>query len=336
MAKCIRCGSRATHYVSYVRGGFCREHFLEYVEERVVRTVERYKMIPRGSRVVVAVSGGKDSIVLLHALAKHRDEIGYSELVAVHINLGIRGYSEEAERVSLENCEKLGVKCIVINLREVLGVGVEELSRKARRPACSVCGLVKRYVLNAVALALGADVLATGHHLDDILVYTFKNMLSASMEELAKLTPVSPGVKGLLVTRIRPLFEVYEENTLAYVTAAGLTYLATECPLKHLGVVERESREYLERLEKQIPGFKLTVARNMLKTIAREKAPESPGRCELCLMPSRDRICSFCRLTEKALGKPMGEHVVKTINDIVGKLAVGEVKIEKVQQTEVS
>ena len=319
MAKCLRCSSRASYFVSYVRGGFCREHFVEYMEERVLRTIERYRMVPRGSKVIVAVSGGKDSIMLLNVLAKRRDEVGYGELVAVHINLGIRGYSEEAERVSLENCRALGVKCVVVNLRELIGVGVEELSKLSRRPACSVCGLVKRYILNAIAIAMGADVVATGHHLDDMLVYTFKNMLSSSVEELSKLTPVSPGVKGLVASRVRPLFEVYEENTLAYVIAAGLQHLSRECPLKHVGVVERESRGYFEKLEREIPGFKLTAIRNIMKTMAMGKSEttETPARCELCGMPSRERICSFCRLTEKALGKPMGSQVVKKLEELV-------------------
>lgn len=320
MAKCVKCNSNASYFVSYVRGGFCREHFIEYVERRILKTIERYKMIPRSSRVLVAVSGGKDSIVLLHALAKHRDEIGYSDIIVVHINLGIKGYSDEAERVSLDNCESLKVKCLVVNLRDLIGVGVPELSKLSRRPPCSVCGLVKRYILNAVALLVNADVVATGHHLDDMLTYMVKDLLSSDVEELSKLTPISPGVKGVTVTRIRPLAEIYEENTLAYVMAAGLEYLAMECPLKHIGVVERESREYFERLERQIPGFKLIALKNILRTIPKTReSGEGPGKCKLCGMPSRDEICSFCRLTERALGKPMGREVVEALRGIIEK-----------------
>ncbi len=309
VVKCVRCGSKATHYVSYVRGGFCREHYIEYIEDRVVRTIERYKMIPKGSRLVVAVSGGKDSVSLLNILVKRRNEIGYSDLIAVYINLGIPEYSDEAEKVFWTNCEQLNVKCVKVDLRSLLGVGIPELSKLSRRPPCSVCGLVKRYILNAIALALGADVLATGHHLDDILVYMLKNVLTSNAEDLAKLTPVSKGVEGVVVTRVRPLFEIYEENILSYVIASNLSYVARECPLKHVGTVEAESREYFERLEKKTPGFKLTAVRNMLKMIDRG-GEAIPAKCKLCGMPAREEICSFCKLTEKALGKPMGKHVV--------------------------
>jgi uncharacterized protein (TIGR00269 family) len=315
MVKCVRCGSRAAYYVSYVRGGFCRDHYLEYIEDRVVRTIERYKMIPRGSKLVVAISGGKDSVALLHILVKRREEIGYGELVAVHINLGIPGYSEEAERVFWENCRVLNVRCIKVDLRELLGVGIPDLSRLSGRPPCSVCGLVKRYVLNAIALVLGADVLATGHHLDDMLVYMLKDILSSNTEELSKLTPVSKGVEGLTVTRIRPLFEVYEENILNYAIASNISFVAGECPLKHLGAVEVESREYIEKLERRTPGFKLTAIRNILRMLRKEGEGlgATPSKCQLCGMPSRENVCSFCKLTEKTLGKPMGRHVVESL-----------------------
>jgi len=123
-------------------------------------------MLREGQRVAVAVSGGKDSVSLLHALWRLRERLGV-ELVGVTIDLGIRGYSEEYVGVAVENFEKLGVPYRVVRLADY-GFTIDSATR-LRRPVCSVCGTVKRYLLNKVARELGAHVVATGHTLDDFL-----------------------------------------------------------------------------------------------------------------------------------------------------------------------
>ncbi|MCE4620672.1 MAG: tRNA 2-thiocytidine biosynthesis TtcA family protein [Desulfurococcales archaeon] len=188
MARCSICGAPAIAYVSYQKRYYCPEHFAEFVEGKVERTIEKYKMLGGGDRVVAAVSGGKDSATLLSTLSRLREKMGF-ELYAFHIDLGIGDYSVESRKAAVELARRLGVPLVVFSLREELGYGVPEAAMRLRRPACSVCGIFKRYLYNAVGVELGAKI-ATGHNADDLAAY--------SPEEL----PL-PGARGYWQARPR-------------------------------------------------------------------------------------------------------------------------------------
>jgi tRNA(Ile)-lysidine synthase TilS/MesJ len=132
--RCRVCGGEAVVRLEYANLRLCGKHFVEFFERRVLRTVERYGMLREGQRVAVAVSGGKDSVSLLHALWKLRERLGV-ELVGVTIDLGIRGYSEEYVGVALENFEQLGVPYRVVRLADY-GFTIDDAAERLRRPVC--------------------------------------------------------------------------------------------------------------------------------------------------------------------------------------------------------
>lgn len=317
VAKCSICGAEAIAYVPYQKRYYCSRHYAEFVEEKVARTIEKYKLIRRGDRVVAAVSGGKDSATLLSTLAVLRDRVGF-ELVAFHINLGIGDYSQASQRAVEELASRLGVDLIVFDISRELGFTIPEASRRLRRPACSICGAVKRYLYNAVGVELGAKV-ATGHNADDIIGFALKDFAMGDYEGLSKLTPMVEGVDGLAAPRIRPLYNVYEKESFLYVLSKGLPYIHRDCPFARLTSLEVQFKEFFNRLEESRPSIKL----GFLHHLAREKpwglGEKSYTACPECGLLSSGGTCTFCKLTRRLTGEARGRRVRVRIKELAGE-----------------
>jgi uncharacterized protein (TIGR00269 family) len=294
VGKCRVCGAPAYARLEYANLQLCRDNFVRFFERRVERTVERYGMFERGSRVAVAVSGGKDSVALLHSLWKLRGKLGV-ELVAITIDLGIAGHSDRYVPLARRVCERLGVPCRVVDLRGEYGFSVDEL-RGLRRPVCSLCGAVKRYVLNREARELGAHVLATGHNLDDFLAALLQAYIRGDLRALAKLRPYLPP-EGKLVARAKPLVETPERDTKLYVEALGLEHVTWKCPYSS-GAPSFEYKRVLDLLEEEHPSIKFQMLRSFLERIQPLISVEEPSllSCSKCGEPSSSPVCQFCRI----------------------------------------
>jgi uncharacterized protein (TIGR00269 family) len=265
----------------------------------------------RGGLIVAAVSGGKDSTAMLASLVRHAREAGV-RVLAVYIDLGYGGYSLRSREAAVAACEKLGVDCMVVEFEKVVGTSVYELARRSRRPVCSVCGIVKRYILNAVAVEAGADYVALGHNGDDILAYAVKSFLNQDVGYIAKLGPATETVPGLAVGRLRPLYEVFEKETLVYVLVEGLPFLHEECPYRPRAPIEQTIKEMMNRLEEHHPGIKISSIRRLARSIKlyeKITGHGEVGRCKHCGLISAGDECSFCKLTRRVLGVPAGPRV---------------------------
>ncbi len=320
MAKCSICGGPAVAYIRYQKRYLCDQHLVEYVESKIRRAISRYKMIRPGYRVLVPVSGGKDSATVLTALSKLSRELGF-EVVALHIDLGIEDYSVKSKEASMKAASKLGVPLIVVSVREITGYTIPELARKARRPVCSVCGLVKRYIINLVAVELEADAVALGHNADDLAVYSMKSFITQDLANISKLGPKTESIQGLAVGRIRPLYEVYEKESYLYALLTGTPFLHEECPNVDFNSMENRLKVHINSLEEEKPGVKITMLRNMAKRIRDYPKPKLPiSRCRHCGLLSSGDECSFCRLTRRITGQPLGPRAREVVRSLVTSL----------------
>ncbi|MEM2829159.1 MAG: TIGR00269 family protein [Candidatus Jordarchaeales archaeon] len=300
--KCKWCSGDMEVFLPYARLSLCRSHFRNYVVRRVKRTIERYGMINSGERVLVALSGGKDSLVLLHILSTLRDsdDPKFSlkcEVEAVTLDLGIKGYSERCIAVARAHCEKLGVPHHTIKAAELAGFTMDDVASRRGRPTCSVCGVVKRYVLNKVGVEMGFDRLATGHNLDDEAAVLLSNYLSANVELLSRQSPVLPAREGM-ISRIKPLFEVSERETAMYAQFQGLAPVDGKCPYA-IAPSTLKFKMVLNMLEEEVPTMKISMVRGFLEKVKPllKKGETGPlRRCVACGYPSSSEVCSFCRL----------------------------------------
>ena len=283
----------------------CEEHFTWWFERRVERTLRRYSMVGPGDKVLVAVSGGKDSVSLLCALLELSEEMGF-EISSITLDLGISGYSEACVEASRRVAGELGVEHHVVSMRERYGFTLDEAVRVVRRPPCSTCGLIKRYALTDLAREMGFDALATGHTLDDMARFILSSYISASLDELVRLTPSSASGLPGVPKRIKPFYETLEEHIRLYAEIRGLEYMPDGCP--YAGTAPTDFlRAFLAELEARRPGSLYSMVRGYLKHIRPAlQAQLGDGlrelrSCSKCGLPSSGEVCAFCRLREKVL-----------------------------------
>ena len=305
--KCKKCGERASINLRQHRMALCKDHFLEWIPEQTERFIKKYNMFTRDEKILVAVSGGKDSLALWDILTR----LGYNA-DGLYLGLGIDGginYSEESHRLTDEFARKNGLKLHVVDVEKEYGYSIPVLSQISHRgfgKPCSVCGLTKRHEMNRIARDLGYDVLATGHNLDDEAAVLFGNTLQWAPDYLLRQGPVLPSTEGL-ARKVKPLCRFYEREMTAYSIARGIEYIYEECPFAD-GSTQVFYKESLNQLENVRPGTKLTFYLRFLDArqsgelfIQRDSNQEHNNPCEKCGQPtSAPELCSFCRMFEKA------------------------------------
>jgi uncharacterized protein (TIGR00269 family) len=256
--------------------------------------------------VLVAVSGGKDSLALWDVLLR----LGY-RAEGVHIDLGIDegiGYSG----TSLDRCRKFVAEhhpmavLRVVDVEHDRGRSIPTLARTTQRgrgKPCSVCGLVKRHVMNRVAREGGFAAIATGHNLDDEVAVLMQNTLHWQTGYLARQAPVLEECEGL-ARKVKPFVRTYEREAAAYALVRGIDYIYDECPFAK-GSTTNFYKDLLNRLELNSPGAKqqfylqFLQARNRGQVSFAEAEPATLHPCVRCGQPTTaGEVCAFCRLWE--------------------------------------
>lgn len=319
---CNKCEKKAEVMVRYARLYLCREHYLDYIEKRVLKTIKEYNMFRGVRRLLLALSGGKDSLSLAFILSKYKDELGVQEIIGLHIDLGINGFSDKS-RIAVENtCRELGLKCIILSLKDLVGLTLPEIAKISKRPPCSVCGLLKRYLINIIAIELGADAVVMGHHMNDILLFYLRNILLGVKLDFLKLGAVLEGKEGVVTRKLRPLYEVYEEDLLLYSKLRNITTVDTECPYKHDDYAKKAIREMLDKLESHAPGYKLSLIRRITSLVKQDATvPQEASVCKYCgsATSSNDNICAFCKLTRHVYGEPRGSYLRQKLREVLSR-----------------
>jgi uncharacterized protein (TIGR00269 family) len=295
--RCIKCRQPAAVEVRRHHSAFCPEHFIEFFDNQVRRAIHDEKMFTPDDRILVAVSGGKDSLALWDVLLR----FGY-RATGLHINLGIPGYSDLSQEKTEAFARDRDAELIIVDLEADYGVTVEDFKRGSGRTPCSACGLSKRYIFNKVALEQGFDVVATGHNLDDEAATLLGNLIHWQEGYLARQGPVLPASYPNLVKKVKPFYRLAEREIAAYAVLRGIDYVLDECP-NAVGARSLLYKEALNLIEQHSPGAKQSLYLGFLQKgrrliSATEEKPQLV-ECERCGMPTTSEVCSFCRLMDR-------------------------------------
>src|SRR5256712_11036524 len=241
---------RRRHRAATHNAAFCQPDFIEFFRNQVREAIRKHKMFTREELILVAVSGGKDSLALWDVLI----ETGY-ETAGLYLDLGIFDYSVESKAKCEGFAAARGQKLIVERVADAMGAPIPEVQKATRRPTCSACGLSKRYLMNRAAVEHGYPVIATGHNLDDEAAVLFGNVLHWQTDALSRQSPALSSTPPKLARRAKPLSLLSERATAAYAFLRGIDYIVDECPFAK-GATSLAHKEVLNRLEDVSPGAK--------------------------------------------------------------------------------
>lgn len=300
--KCRVCKQPAVIDIRRHNANFCPEHFLRLCRDQTAKAIKDFAMIEPGERVLVAVSGGKDSLAVWDILL----DLGY-DADGLYLGLGIGDYSGSSGEYAREFAQARGATLIEVDLPTTYGYDIPTGSKAAKRVPCSVCGMSKRHLFDQAALDGGYDVIATGHNLDDEAAVLFGNTLRWQTDYLGRQLPVLPAREGF-PRKVKPLVRLGEREMAAYCVLRGIDYIVEECPMavgnKHLGY-----KEALNAIEATSPGSKHDFYFGFLARASEHFRPGAEAdqaalrACVRCGAPtSNPETCAFCGLVERAGG----------------------------------
>jgi uncharacterized protein (TIGR00269 family) len=256
---------------------------------------------------MVAVSGGKDSVTLLHILTKIEKAFPEVEFCAGTIDEGIRNYRDEALKIAKENCRKLGIEHDVTSFKELFGYEMDEIVKMTQKKdeagltPCSYCGVLRRKALNILARDLGAEKLVTAHSLDDETQTMLLNVVHGDPMRIARLKPVLNVVHPNLVRRVKPLCMVPEREVVFYAYLKGIEFQCIDCPYAQTAL-RNDIRNMLTRMEHKHAGTLFTVFRSMEKLRAALETSAEEVKlhdCRICGEPTVGAICRACEMLQK-------------------------------------
>jgi len=295
MEKCSKCKKNSVFQRAYSGEKLCSDHFKASIVEKTRKTISSYSMMKHGDTIAVAVSGGKDSLSLLGVLSKltsrHREKI-----IVVTVDEGINEYRDEAVKLSSDMVSNLGLSQEIVSFESLFGFTLDEaldLRKDTKISSCSVCGILRRRAIDLAAKKVGADVVATGHNLDDFVQTYFINLTSGDMGRLEFLSPFFESQTDL-PRRVKPFIEIYEEEIAFYAYLEDIPFQSIPCPYMNEGI-RTEIRNFLNKLERNHPGIKYNTYGTALKILSSTHSSRKRRRCESCGHPSSSNICSSCR-----------------------------------------
>jgi uncharacterized protein (TIGR00269 family) len=299
--KCKKCTHDAIIFQKYSGMHLCKKHFVEDVERKIKLTIRQEYNIRKNDVIAVALSGGKDSSVVLYVMHKILGNRPDIEIVAISVDEGIAGYRSNTLEVAKNLTGMLGVRHIIRSFKEAHGVTMDELAALEReKGACSYCGVLRNNILNRAALDIGAIKLVTGHNLDDEAQTVLLNHLRGDVERMVRFS--QPAAVEGLVLRAKPLRNIPEKEVALYALVNSLPVDFSECP--YAGEALRgEVREMLNNFEIKHPGTKYSLLRGFDKlagALAKELPPAKIEKCRICGETCTEDVCQTCKLLGRA------------------------------------
>ncbi|MAG20146.1 TIGR00269 family protein [archaeon] len=282
--------------------GLCKTCFIKYFDKKVLKTIKNYKMFDKKDKVLVCVSGGKDSTVLLDILRKIRN----IEVEAIVIDALIGDYTKKNIENIVDYCKEKKIKLHNISLRDEFGYSlcyIKSLLKKKglNYKSCTICGILRRYLINKYARELKFDKVATGHNLDDEAQSFFMNVVKNNMAVSARMGPVA-GVKRIksFIPRVKPLYFLMEKETKLYSKLKKFKVYYERCPCSSVSF-RKDVGEYLDKFEDEYNGSKYGVVNSFLGILDVMKEKYSKGEVKLCKCgePCSLEVCKTCEILGK-------------------------------------
>ena len=304
---CDKCRNPAVHHQVYSGRVMCSSHLADSVRKKAAKALRKQLLLPKGKHttILVAISGGKDSAVLLDRIHENLGKRRDVTIVGGCVDEGIEGYRPPSLECARELCESLGIRFETVSYPELGFKEMDEVVEKIvqlkeRKAPCSYCGVFRRQGINHLAERVGADVIALGHNLDDMAQTIMMNMQNGDLERTLRLAPhTSTPLEGM-IPRIVPLRWIPEQEIHLYALHRVLTIHHEECPHGE-GALSFRHRETVAMMEADVPGTRhglLRMADDVKKLHAMSNGEFKNAKAINC--PECGQICSgdICKACE--------------------------------------
>jgi len=261
-------------------------------------------MLNHHDKIAIAVSGGKDSLSLLHILAKMEGKYPKASLVSITVDEGIKGYRDEALKIVEENCEKLGMENLTVSFANLFGVTMDDIAKRTRQDPkneltpCTYCGVLRRRALNIAAIKMGANKIATAHTLDDEVQTILMNVFHGDILRLATEKPMTDQIHPRLVQKVKPFCEIPEKESALYAYVKKIDFQNTPCPYAS-EALRNDVRNMINHMDEKHAGTKFAIFQSIerirpaLKGIADK---DEFKNCTECGEPASQELCKTCQL----------------------------------------
>ncbi|OLS30188.1 MAG: tRNA 2-thiocytidine biosynthesis protein TtcA [Candidatus Heimdallarchaeota archaeon AB_125] len=306
--KCTLCGEQTVYVRQYDKLAFCKRHFNEQMRKRVQKTITRYKMLGRNDRIAIGVSGGKDSIALLNIMSKIEKDFPESELVAIIIDEGIANYRDEGLHFAKKHAERLDIEYHIFSFEKDFGYNLDyiiktlgERGKDREYGACSYCGILRRKILNKAAKEVNADILLTGHNLEDEAETILLNIIRGDIKRLVRLDPKPRKIHHSLVPRAKPFRMTPQAEIVMYCYLNDLEYQEIPCPYA-VEAYRGDVRDFIFKTQEKQPMLSFNIVRgldNLLKMVSTIPSSSKMQDCSKCGEAAASNLCKSCWLKDK-------------------------------------
>jgi len=271
-----------------------KDEFNKMIFERINNLIDDYQLVKEGELIAVALSGGKDSVLTLHALKNYQNFLDF-DLVAISVDEGIDGYRQHGIDSAIQNADELGIKLVQKSFEDEEGFCLDDIYQDFKS-ACIPCGVFRRNILNKTAYELGACKIATGHNLDDEIQSFLMSFARGDTIKFSKFGPELDVIHPKLVPRIKPLWNTPEKEVGMWAVLNNINIHLDECPYSHLSL-RAKIKEFLNVNEDKYPGIKNNVMVSFQKILNFENdITTNLNECEVCGEPTSSNICKACEL----------------------------------------
>lgn len=283
-----------------------KKEFNDKIFTRINNLIHDYNLINEHELIAVALSGGKDSVLTLHALKNYQNYLDF-DLVAVSVDEGIEGYRQHGIDAAIDNAKKLDVKLVQKSFKIEEGFALDDIY-SGFKSACIPCGVFRRNILNKTAYDLGADKIATGHNLDDEIQSFLMSFARGDLIKFSKFGPELDVIHPKLIPRIKPLWNTPEKEVGTWAILNDINIHLDECPYSHLSL-RAKIKEFLNNNEDIYPGIKNNIMESFQKILTFESdIPSNLNGCRLCGEPTSSDICKACEL-KKLISENHESHI---------------------------
>jgi len=297
---CKNCETKPVIALPNSKIKLCKSCFIKYFEKKAYKTITKYKMMGKEREIGVAVSGGKDSVSLLYFMNKLAEKKRTIKIHAIAIDEGIKGYRDLIEVKKF--CKKNKITLHVYSFKKEFGMPLDKMIKKINLKPCSICGTLRRFLLNSKARDLGIGKLATGHTIDDEAQSVLMNQFKGNIERSARLGPVTGVVADKrFVRRIKPFYFLTEKETSTYCFLKNLPINKKGCPYSaesYRAQVKKMLNDFTAK-QKQTKHAIINSFLEILPMLKEKYAKVKIKGCKNCGEPCSGDICKVCEFLKQ-------------------------------------